>query len=101
MNAFGSTIRKLREDKVLPLRTVADYIGIDQAILSKIERGQRRLKKEQVIKLAQFFNVKETQLLIEWLSDSLVIAVQDEDLGLKALQLAEQKVKTQKEKVHG
>ena len=42
MDNLGETIRKLREENKLPLRTVAAYLDIDQAILSKMERGQRR-----------------------------------------------------------
>ena len=50
MDSLGNTIRKLREDKVLPLRTVAAFLDIDQAILSKIERGQRKPTRELVVK---------------------------------------------------
>ncbi len=39
MYSLGATLRKLREDKQLPLRTVAAFLDIDQAILSKVERG--------------------------------------------------------------
>jgi len=39
MDSLGDTLRKRREDKELPLRIVAAYLDIDQAILSKIERG--------------------------------------------------------------
>ena len=35
MGSLGDTIRKLREEKELPLRTVAAFLDIDQAILSK------------------------------------------------------------------
>lgn len=93
MDSFGDSIRKLREDKELPLRTVAAYLDIDQAILSKIERGQRKPSREQVVKLAQYYKVKENDLLIAWLSDKLVYEVEDEDIALKALQVAEEKVK--------
>ncbi len=92
MDNLGKTIRKLREEKKLPLRKVADYLDIDQAILSKIERGQRFASREQVIKLAGFFNVDETSLLVAWLSDKLVTEVADEDIALEALQTAEKKV---------
>ncbi len=98
MDSLGETIRKLREDKELPLRTVAAYLDIDQAILSKIERGQRNASREQVIKLAEFFNIKENDLLVSWLSDKLVYEVSDEDVALKALQVAEEKVKYNKTK---
>jgi transcriptional regulator with XRE-family HTH domain len=98
MDSLGETIRKLREDKELPLRTVAAYLDIDQAILSKIERGQRNASRDQVVKLAEFFKIKETDLLVSWLSDKLVYEVADEDVALKALQVAEEKVKYQKTK---
>ena len=93
MDSLGDTIRKLREDKELPLRTVAAFLDIDQAILSKIERGQRKPSREQVVKLAAYFKVKENDLLVAWLSDKLVYEVEDEDMALKALQVAEERVK--------
>lgn len=96
MDNLGETIRKLREEKELPLRTVAAYLDIDQAILSKVERGQRNATREQVIKLAEYFKVKESDLLVSWLSDKLVYEVADEQVALKALQVAEEKVKYQK-----
>lgn len=93
MDSLGDTIRKLREEKEMPLRTVAAYIDIDQAILSKIERGQRNATREQVVKLAEYFKVKEKDLLVAWLSDKLVYEVKDEDWALQAMQVAEEKMK--------
>jgi predicted nucleotidyltransferase len=92
MDSLGDTIRKLRDDKELPLRTVAAFLDIDQAILSKIERGQRKPTRAQVVKLAEFFKVKKNDLLVAWLSDKLVYEVEDEDMALKALQVAEERV---------
>ena len=93
MDTLGVIIRKLREEKKLPLRTVAAYLDIDQAILSRIERGQRKPTREHVIKLAKYFKVNENELLIAWLSDKLVYEVADEKIALKALHVAEEKVK--------
>ncbi len=92
MESLGETIRKLREEKQLPLRAVAAVLGFDLAILSKIERGQRKPTREQVVKLAGYFKVKENDLLVAWLSDKLVYEVEEEEMGLKALQVAEEKV---------
>jgi predicted nucleotidyltransferase len=92
MDNLGETIRKLREEKELPLRTVAAFLDIDQAILSKIERGQRNASRELIVKLAAYFNVNESELLVSWLSDKLVYEVADEEVALKALQVAEEKV---------
>lgn len=91
MDSFGKTIRKLRQERKLPLRSVAAYLAIDQAILSKIERGQRNASREQVVKLATYFKIREDELLIQWLSDKLISEVQNEEFALKALQLAEEK----------
>lgn len=92
MDNLGDIIRKLRDDKELPLRIVAAYLDIDQAILSKVERGKRRATREHVVKLARYFKVKEESLLVAWLSDKLVYELEDEDMALKALQVAEEKV---------
>jgi hypothetical protein len=53
------------------LRTIAAaYLDIDQAILSKIEHGgQRRVNREQIVKLVEYFNVKAEDLLVAWLFD--------------------------------
>ena len=96
MDSFGDTVRKLREERELPLRTVAAFLDIDQAILSKMERGHRKPTREQVVKLAGYFKIKENDLLVAWLSDKLVYELEDEDVALKALQVAEEKVKYQR-----
>ncbi|HUZ58294.1 MAG TPA: helix-turn-helix transcriptional regulator [Hanamia sp.] len=92
MDSFGSQIKKLREQQQLPLRTVAAYLDIDQASLSKIEHGRRKASREQVIQLAKYFNTNENQLLVTWLSDKLAHEIQDEDLAIQALKAAEKKV---------
>ncbi len=68
----------------MPLRTVAAFLDIDQAILSKVERGHRKPTREQVVKLAGYFKVKENDLLVAWLSDKVVYELEDEDVALKA-----------------
>lgn len=92
MDNLGDIIKKLREEKKLPLRTVAAYLDIDQAILSKMERGQRKISREHVVKLAEYFDVKEEDLLVAWLSDKLVYEIGDEKIALKALEAAEEKI---------
>ncbi len=92
MSNFGESIRKLRNERRLPLRTVAAFLNIDQAILSKIEKGKRNAKREQVVKLANFFEIAENDLLVSWLSDKFVFDMADEALALKALQVAEEKI---------
>ena len=93
MLTIGKIVRKLRVDKGLPLRKVAAKLDIDQSILSKIERGERKATKEQIIKIAKIFNVDEKELLINYLSDKVVYDIVNEDLAEEALKVAEEKIK--------
>ena len=96
MQKIGELIRQLREKEGYPLRKVAAFLDIDQAVLSKMERGKRKLTKEQVIKLARFFNYDEKEMLITYLSDKILYEIEGEDLALEALKVAEQKIGYQK-----
>ncbi|MCX2680960.1 helix-turn-helix transcriptional regulator [Galbibacter sp. EGI 63066] len=93
MLSIGEQIRKLREDQGLPLRKVAAELDIDQSILSKIERGERKASKEQIIQIARIFDVNERELLINYLSDRVVYDLKDEDLATDALKVAERKIR--------
>ena len=92
METLGEIIKQKRNEKRLPLRTVAAALDIDQAILSKLERGLRNPSRDLVVKMANYFEMNEDDLLVAWLSDKLVYELADEELGLKALQMAEAKV---------
>lgn len=90
---IGEKLRELRESKQLPLRRVSALIDIDAAILSKMERGERKLTKDIVLKLADIYGHNADELLVLFLSDKIMYEIQDEDLGEKALKVAEQRVK--------
>lgn len=92
MKTIAELIRELREKNGLLLRQVAAEIEIDQALLSKIERGERMPTKEQVINLAKFYKIDLDETLVTFFSDKLVYEVQDEDVALKAMQVAEKKI---------
>ena len=96
MNSFGDKIRRLRREKKLPLRTVAAFLEIDPAILSKMERGQRKASRELVVKMSSYFENDKNELLIAWMSDNLVGQVKDEEIAIEALKVAEQDVLYQK-----
>lgn len=99
MQKIGELIRTLREKEGYPLRKVAAFLDIDQAVLSKIERGQRKLTKEQVIKLSAFFNYNEKEMLVTFFSDQIIHEIGDEEYAKEALQVAEEKIEYKKFKV--
>ncbi|OYT15040.1 MAG: transcriptional regulator [Bacteroidetes bacterium 4572_77] len=89
----GKILREKREAKGLLLRQVAAKLDIDTAILSKIERSERKANKKQIIKLAEILDLNEEELLIQFLSERILYEIKDEELGSKALKAAEQKMK--------
>ena len=48
-------------------------------MFSKIERGDRRAKRTQVIQIANYFKIDEKELLILWVADKVIDAVNDEE----------------------
>jgi transcriptional regulator with XRE-family HTH domain len=90
---IGEKLRHIREEKKLPLRKVAALLDIDVAILSKMERGERRITKEVVLKLADIYDYNADDLLVSFLSDKILYEIQDEDLGIEALKVAEERAK--------
>lgn len=94
MNSLGEKIRTIRETKNLLLRQVAAHLEIDTALISKIERGERRLTREQVIKLAKFYKVAEEDLLTLWLSDKLLDTIDNDPFAMQGLNKAKTILKT-------
>ena len=90
---IGEKLRHIREEKKLPLRKVAALLDIDVAILSKMERAERRITKEVVLKLADIYGYNADELLVSFLSDKILYEIQDEDLGIQALKVAEERAK--------
>jgi len=91
--AFGNYIRKLREEKQLLLREVASQMSIDTALLSKIERGTRIARKEQVEDLAKALNKSENELLNFWMADKIVNMLKDESNITEILKKVEEEIK--------
>ena len=98
MQSIGDTLRKLREEKQLPLRKVAALLDIDTSLLSKIERNERQANRQQIVQLAKIYEVKESQLLVEYFSDIVAYEIAEEETAKQILQVAEEKVKYQKTK---
>lgn len=95
---FGEKIRALREQQHLYLRQVAPMLEMDTAQLSKIEKGLRLLKREQIPTIARILKADKNELLTLWLSDQIYALVKDEKLANEAIQVTEEKIKCKKSK---
>lgn len=93
MQTFGEIIKAERKKKGLFLRQVASALEVDQALISKFEKGDRKSSKEQVEKFADFFELNKDELITAWLSDRIVYTIQGEKNAEKALNIAERKIK--------
>lgn len=92
MNYLGSKQRELREDKGLLLRQLAAEMDIDTALLSKIERGDRRANREQVEKASNVLSFNLDDLTVLWLADRINDVIQDEPMAEKALKMIKKEV---------
>lgn len=94
MSTTGQRLRELRENAGFTLRKAAMQADIDVAILSKMERGERKLTKELILKLAEMYNENPEKLIIDFLSEEKVIyELKDEEFGLEALKVAQKQIK--------
>ena len=93
---FGEKIRALREKQHLYLRQVAPLLEMDTAQLSKIEKGTRQLKREQIPIIANILKTDADELLTLWLADQLYAVVKGEKLANQAIQVTEKKLNLRK-----
>jgi transcriptional regulator with XRE-family HTH domain len=91
---FGQTIRSYRESKGLLLRQLAAALEVDTAFISKMERSEKQATRIHVEKLAKALEVQEDELLTIWLSDKLLITLEEEPSAQDALKLTEKRLKT-------
>lgn len=93
METIGQILRNKRQALGLLLRQVSAYVDIDQAILSKIERNERKPTKEMLEKLAEILKLDKDELLVQFISDKIAYEIADEDCASKVLKVAKKKIK--------
>ena len=93
MKTFAEIIKTRREEQNLLLRQVSALTSIDQSIISKFEKGERKPTREQVLKFAEIYNLSENELIISWQSDKVAYDLMQENDAEEILKVAESKVK--------
>ena len=92
---LGKRIKELREEQGILQRQLAAELEIDTPMFSKIERGERKAKKEQVLQLAKLLTTDKEELLTLWLAGKIHELVKGECNVIDALQMVELTIKTQ------
>lgn len=73
---FGTYIHGLRKEKKYSLKIVADKLGIDISMLSKIENGERQLQSHMLNGLSELFDLDYKEIQIQLLNQRI-----DEQFG--------------------
>ena len=68
---LGELIKSHREQEQLSQKVVADAIGVDVPMYSRMERGQRPIKKEQIKVLSDLLKIQEMELYKYWVAEKV------------------------------
>jgi transcriptional regulator with XRE-family HTH domain len=93
---LGDKIRELRIKQNLLLRQVASKLEVDTSIISKMERGERPIKQEQIAILADLLKADKEELQTLWLADQLYNVIEGQPMADKALKSVSKKIKKPK-----
>lgn len=95
---FGNKIRTLRETKQIPQRQLAAALEIDTATYCKIEKGDRRAKREQVTFLADLLEVDSKELIRLWSADKVYDIIAEEEEATQILNVVAENIAKYKHK---
>ena len=62
LNIIGENIRTLRDNAGFTQGNLAHFMGVDQSLISKIEKGERGLSADMLEKLSALFGVTVEQI---------------------------------------
>lgn len=86
---FADRIRELRQECQLPQRRLAAALDIDTATYCKIEKGERKAKKAQVLIMADMLHIDSNELLTLWIADKVTDAIgENKSVAQKAISIA-------------
>lgn len=95
---FGDKIRTLREERQIPQRQIAAALEIDTATYCKIEKGDRRAKRNQVKVIADLFDVNSEDLLRLWSADKIYFIIAEEEEATLILNVVAEKIELYKQR---
>lgn len=89
---FAEKIKQLREQQQLPQRQLAAALEIDTATYCKIEKGDRKARREQIAVIADMLKCEKEELLEIWLADKVYAIVKEEEHSDNVLSIVAEKV---------
>lgn len=101
MKTLGETLKEARGEINLILRKVSLAVNIDQSLISKFEKDERKPTKNQLIKLANFYNLSQKDLIINWYSEKIAEDLKYTESTTEILKVAEEKINYYKTQNNG
>ncbi len=95
---FGEKIRMQRIEKQITQRQLAASIEIDTATYCKIEKGDRRAKREQVFTLASLLGIDTKELIRLWSADKVYEIIAEEEEATQILNVVAENILKYKRK---
>jgi transcriptional regulator with XRE-family HTH domain len=92
MKTLAKILLENRQNNGLSVRQLAQNCGIDAALVSKFENGNRLPTEEQVRLLASALSIPFAEMRKAWLAEKVYQLLEDEEDALEVLSLAESRV---------
>ncbi|MEN9947699.1 MAG: hypothetical protein RL106_522 [Bacteroidota bacterium] len=92
MSTLSNQLRKARKSAGFTLQKVSNELGVDVAILSKMERGLRPVSQEQLKSLCHLYQIDHHHLLKLKTAEQILQILNYSEDSLQILKLAEQEV---------
>ncbi|MCX7544159.1 helix-turn-helix domain-containing protein [Marinicella gelatinilytica] len=101
MRTLGEKLLEARKSKKLILRKVSAGTDIDQSLISKFEKNERRPTHVQLKSLAKFYDIDEKDLIIDWYSEKIADDLKYAESPSEILKIAEEKLNYIETNKHG
>lgn len=84
---FSDKIKQLRQESGKRQKDLARAIGVDVPAYSRYEHGERRPKRDQVLRLARIFKTDPDELVAMWLADEAYSRIAHDKMATRAATL--------------
>lgn len=84
---FSDKIKQLRQESGKRQKDLARAIGVDVPAYSRYEHGERRPKRDQVLRLARIFKTDADELVAMWLADEAYSRIAHDKMATRAATL--------------
>ncbi len=79
---IGQKLSLLRASKDISQQKLSDYLGVSRPTVTQIEKGERNLTPEEILKLSEFFNISLNELINPKSKGEVTLHEEDSELHI-------------------